>query len=353
MPVHTNRPSEPPSTGFTGSRPPRGPTPPRGSPNALTQSEHALCPRTRHHSTPPSAHTPAVADPCPPCQESTLQPDPGLMVPKQVPYNWPGTIPRPNTPPALSRLLAHSPLKPLTTVSEPSPPPMSRRNAEEAEIVFDEDERNAVRPRTDLEPTVDAPAGANIPDAYDVLHYLPIPPLDPLHIHGWDTASKAGNQNRSQVARWDDKTGAKILAYKAYGGRLDNSEDISRLREIIKSSVGTEALPTVAPPIPILEGGKKDDPPLCALVKDILPEKAQELLDKARLTFHSTHRALTNPQSEIRLHPRAHGPIHPLLPTSVPLRHDPQGLLVPRQDQLPIRGGGLCHSGRNPVLNDH
>jgi hypothetical protein len=177
--------------------------------------------------------------------------------------------------------------------------------------------------RTNLDTTVDTTTSTGTPNAYNVLHYLPTPPFNPLHIHRWDTASKTGNQNRSQVTHWDDETRAKILAYKVYSGRLDNSKDISQLHDIIKSSIGTEVLPTVTPPIPILEGGRKDGPPLCALVKDILPEKAQELLEKVRLIYPSTHHPHTNPHPEAHLHPRAHSLICPLLPTSVPLRHNP------------------------------
>jgi hypothetical protein len=157
----------------------------------------------------------------------------------------------------------------------------------------------------------------------NVLHYIPIPPLDPLHIHGWDTAAKTDNQNASQVSRWDEEPGAKVLAYKAYGGKLDNCEDISKLREMIKSSLGITTFPTIAAPIPIEEGGKKDDPPLCSLVKGILPEKAQELLDKASNATPNPPNPRLTPRPEVHLDPRVDGPFRPIHAAPLPLHHDP------------------------------
>jgi len=58
-------------------------------------------------------------------------------------------------------------------------------------------------------------------NALDILNYVPRPMLDPLHIHGWDAYTTMDNLSSFQVTSWNNETSAKVLAYKAYGGRID------------------------------------------------------------------------------------------------------------------------------------
>ena len=70
------------------------------------------------------------------------------------------------------------------------------------------------------------------------------------------------------------------VTYKAYGGRIDDREDIIKVRELIRKLFKITTGPMVSPPAPEVNLGKKDTLPFCALIRGISPEKAQELIKK-------------------------------------------------------------------------
>jgi hypothetical protein len=159
---------------------------------------------------------------------------------------------------------------------------MTTRTAEEADIAIDDEQRESTRVRTD-EPAPPEPPDANANTTakkLDVLTYLRLPEFSAIHIHGWDAITKIENQDPGQVAMWDDDPGAKLLVYKAYGGRIDSVDEITRLQEIIGDAINATTPLSVAPPIPVNAVTKKEGAPLCSLVSNILPEKAQELIER-------------------------------------------------------------------------
>lgn len=116
----------------------------------------------------------------------------------------------------------------------------------------------------------------------DILTYIPHPIIKPLHIHGWDTAKALENVDPAQRTIWTNFPGAKALCYRAYGGKFEDRDEIIELRELIKSDLGLTTNPTVATPIPEVESLRRDTGPHCTLVRDISPEKIQELIEKVR-----------------------------------------------------------------------
>lgn len=167
---------------------------------------------------------------------------------------------------------------PLTAFS-PTTPHMPTRSAEEAELPPDDTARSATRQRTaqdEQDHDTDMPED----NALDILSYVATPALDPLHIHGWDSHTTTDNLSAFQITSWNNEPGAKALAYKAYGGRIDERDEITKLRELIKSTLSLTNNPTIAPPSPETDRGKRDTNPVCALVKGIRPEEIQELLDR-------------------------------------------------------------------------
>jgi len=163
---------------------------------------------------------------------------------------------------------------------------MAIRSAEQAGL-NDPPERDPVRPRTgENDAKTVAPH-----DELDVLNFLPIPAINHLQIHGWDDYTTTINLNPIQKTKWEDENGAKVLAYKAYGGKIEEREEIIKLRDLIKVAIKVNTNPIVTAPIPETTKGKRDPYPPCALVKGLTPEKAQELIDKARspcLTYKTT-----------------------------------------------------------------
>ena len=164
---------------------------------------------------------------------------------------------------------------------------MAARTAEEANLSDGNKDRSAPRPRTEkaTRATTPAPAPAPPPDDIqekdlDLMTYLPTPPPHPLDIHGWDSLSTLENVHPIQIAKWKAETGAKLLVYKAYGGRIDGIEDSSKIRDLIKSTLGLTANPTVSTASPYENLSKRDPPPYCALVRNLPPEKAQELIER-------------------------------------------------------------------------
>ena len=164
---------------------------------------------------------------------------------------------------------------------------MAARTAEEAELSDENIDRSAPRPRTEKNANNAAPAPP--PDDLqekdlDVITYLPTPPPEPLDIQGWDTVSNLENVHPAQEAKWKAVTGAKLLTYKAYGGKIEEAEDIAKIQDLIKVSLGLTTDPTVASPNPLENLTRRDPPPFCALVKNLSPEKAQELIERKFLS---------------------------------------------------------------------
>ena len=86
------------------------------------------------------------------------------------------------------------------------------------------------------------------------------------------------NLSSKQISTWTNKKDAKVLAYRAYGGKISVAEDLAKLRSDIKSSLNTTHNPIVAAPTPENRRDKKDSPPFCMLVKGISTENARELI---------------------------------------------------------------------------
>jgi hypothetical protein len=165
---------------------------------------------------------------------------------------------------------------------------MTTRSAEEADIFPEERERDTNRQKTTQATTPTPKSDIDREKAIlDILTYTPIPDLDPIHIHGWDTFSTTENLAPFQVNAWKAEPGAKLLAYKAYGGRITEREEIVKLRNIIVATLNLAANPTIALPTPEIDRGKKDPNPTCSLIKNLLPEKAEELI---ALVSHATTR---------------------------------------------------------------
>ena len=158
---------------------------------------------------------------------------------------------------------------------------MTTRNAEEAELP---DAAPApVRPRiggpttTAEQPT---PQDTEMEDALDALNYVHPAERDPLEIHGWDSTKTLELHNPIQRTLWVNVQGAKVLAYRAYGGRISETEEVTQLRDGIKAALSLTNNPIVSPPTPADNAAKRDTGPLCALISNLSNEKAQELISK-------------------------------------------------------------------------
>ena len=160
---------------------------------------------------------------------------------------------------------------------------MTTRTTEEAELSDPSTCPEPTRPRTD-DPNSEKMilSDSEQDDALDALTYVRAPTRDPLEVHGWDHSTTMENLATDQCNMWMNEEGAKVLAYKAYGGRLDDIEDLTKLRNDIKSTLGANTKPVVAVPVPKIRKSKKDSPPFCTLVKGITQEQAQELVTKVR-----------------------------------------------------------------------
>ena len=84
--------------------------------------------------------------------------------------------------------------------------------------------------------------------ALNGLTYVKAPTIDPLDVQGWDDQSTLENLNQVQRTMWTNIQGRKVLAYKAYGGRISEPEEVAQLRDGIKRALGPKAHPTVSPP---------------------------------------------------------------------------------------------------------
>ena len=168
----------------------------------------------------------------------------------------------------------------------PTPTMPSTRTAEEADLDSDNNERVPVRART--AELSDKDVDELMSDStlnLDVVAHIPPPATDPLQIQGWDTYSTMENLNSTQISKWNEETGAKLLAYKASGGKLDGREDIKKLRDILTERLNLKTPPVIAPPSPEHPGGGKNLGPFCSLIKGIPPVQVQEL---ERTRFIST-----------------------------------------------------------------
>ena len=111
------------------------------------------------------------------------------------------------------------------------------------------------------------------------------PPKAPLKsMAGTHTITE--NLSTKQINMWTNEKDVKVLAYRAYGGKISAIEDLTKLRDDIKSTLDTTHNPIVT--APALENGrdKKDSPPFCTLIKGISPENTRELIARVR-TSHA------------------------------------------------------------------
>ena len=61
------------------------------------------------------------------------------------------------------------------------------------------------------DPDVPSPEDAEaMTKALDILTYVPLPPLDPLQVHGWDSIKVMENVSPAQINMWNKATGAKV-----------------------------------------------------------------------------------------------------------------------------------------------
>ena len=84
----------------------------------------------------------------------------------------------------------------------------------------------------------------------NAIHYLATPTPNPLEVQGWDDNTTLEGVNPIQQSKWKSDTGAKVLIYKAYGGRIDTKDKVTQLREILKNTLRMSSNPTIAVPIP-------------------------------------------------------------------------------------------------------
>ena len=160
------------------------------------------------------------------------------------------------------------------------------RSAEEADLIEDHGDQSTTYPKTDNNPAMNNPSPTPVPPAQeqelDALTYIPVPPIDQLCVQGWDSHSTFKNLNLAQKSIWDSKKAAKLLAYKAYRGRIEGCEEIAALHELIKNTLETTKVPIIAAPIPEIVKGRRDAAPVCTLIKGITPGEAETLINKVK-----------------------------------------------------------------------
>ena len=153
-------------------------------------------------------------------------------------------------------------------------------------------------PPTAVEPPETEDTDAEM-KALDILTYVHLPHPDPLQIHGWDTIKALENLSPRQINLWTGVDSPKVLIYKAHGGKFkkDCGEETLQIRELIKGFLKTTTKPIIAIPVPASDGGKKEDPPFCALVRGLSQEQSDELVKKVM-----SHDKPTHPKREILTH---------------------------------------------------
>ena len=205
---------------------------------------------------------------------------------------------------------------------------MTTCTAEEAELSDPSTCPEPTRPRTD-DPSNERASLSDSEqgDALDALTYIRAPSRDPLEIHGWDQSTTMENLSRAQGDMWMNEEGAKILAYRAYGGKINDIDDLAKLRNDIKSTLGINTNPIVAVPIPETGRTKKDTPPFCTLVKGITPEQARELVTRVRPNHPPPPLGKLTPNSTlaIHIHEGVHDSLHPIHTPALLVHDHPQG----------------------------
>ena len=205
---------------------------------------------------------------------------------------------------------------------------MTTRSADDAGLSDSDSDKTNTRVRTEGPPEVDNQPAENDnfqPKDLDILTYIPHPPINLLQIHGWDNALALENVDPAQATIWTEASDAKVLCYKAYGGKIEDRDDIIELREMIKESLSLTANPTIATPSPERTSTKKDTPPYCTLIRGIHPEKIQELITRVSNRRQAATHTLTD-QTALHLHRKDHGTIHPLRTPPIHVRHHHQGI---------------------------
>ena len=155
---------------------------------------------------------------------------------------------------------------------------MTTRTAEEAKLP---NLRASVRPRLEKQPNAsiaETQQDSEPAETLDGLDYNPPPPPHHLDIHGWNPKTIFENLDDAQKALWIAEPGEKVLAYKAYGGRIEGSAEAIELGDLIKTRLNLQDDPVVATPVPAIKS-RKHLPPLCALIGGIPPVKARGLLN--------------------------------------------------------------------------
>ena len=108
---------------------------------------------------------------------------------------------------------------------------MAARKADEADLSDNSEERSAPRPKTGKDDTTSTPTPpTDIQEKdLDVIHYLRTPYPNPLDVQGWDNAATLENLIPAQEAKWKAVSEAKLLVYKAYGGKIEDKEDVTKI----------------------------------------------------------------------------------------------------------------------------
>ena len=161
---------------------------------------------------------------------------------------------------------------------------MAVRSAEEAGLNAEPAQRN-VRPKLGdglpLSHTETPQEDVSIEDAtIDSLAIVDLPDPDPFDLHGWTPETIFENVEKSQRKLWIADPDPKVLAYKAYGGRIESIDDILKIGDIIKTALSLSEPPAIAPPIPESLITRKDAPPYCALITGISLTTAEELISR-------------------------------------------------------------------------
>ena len=212
----------------------------------------------------------------------------------------------------------------LLTRSHPDPP-MTTRSAEEAGLPEEHEGRRNVRLRLEDPPNADI--AEPVQEDLDALSYVAIPAPEDLDIHGWNQHTIFKNLDLTQRALWTAERDTKLLVYRAYGGRIEDREVVTKLHDEIKGFANLSTNPVVAILVPQTKG-RKDSPPFCALITGITAKTAEELINKVRTPPHLIPPS-THAPTEIHVHPGPHSPLHPLRPQTNHLCHDPQRIYIP------------------------
>ena len=149
--------------------------------------------------------------------------------------------------------------------------------------------------------------------------------------------------------KWRVEQGAKVLVYRAYEGRIDDKEEVTKLHKMIKLTLNPESNPKVA--IPILEEarGRRDAPPFCMLVKGITEEEAKQLITKMSHITITCGPSLTPHKQRFLSMVDLMVFIIPFAPPTLPVHHHPQGVCVHQQINSQDRVQGQQNCWKNPL----